>query len=251
MTIITELDLLSQDGTRMTLHNVSLQSLTRLLSGQIPGTRLVLHLPNDVESRAAATTLRSYRGQLTPEQIAALRTRVDSLKMSGRSRNCLGNYGFEYLGQIARRTEDQLLEMKNFGNESLGEIEQLLTDNGGLAFGMADVIDGYLAWLVDITVEQLGDLRAPFHRLIERRSGDVFMPDLSIGQLAALTPREIVDIISDELERGHYRSLTSDELAWVMRTITTGREVLGTLCGLDYGTEEYREIAPFLSHRWP
>lgn len=64
-----------------------------------------------------------------------LKTRVDELELSVRSANCLRAAGIETLGDLVRRSEQEMLEFRNFGRKSLTELHQVL-DDLGLAFGM-------------------------------------------------------------------------------------------------------------------
>lgn len=55
---------------------------------------------------------------------------VASWSMSARTRNCLDVNQFETKGQVADKTADQLLEMKNFGRRCLDEVRALLRADG-------------------------------------------------------------------------------------------------------------------------
>jgi DNA-directed RNA polymerase subunit alpha len=68
---------------------------------------------------------------------------IDSLELSVRSVNSLKNSNVRTLGDLVRLTEQQILEVKNFGKKSLQEIADLL-EREGLNFGMRfeEVEDG-------------------------------------------------------------------------------------------------------------
>ena len=59
----------------------------------------------------------------------------EELELSFRSQNCLNNAGIKLIGQLAQKTESELLALKNCGRRSLGEIEDALADMG-LTLGM-------------------------------------------------------------------------------------------------------------------
>jgi DNA-directed RNA polymerase subunit alpha len=65
----------------------------------------------------------------------ALKTPIDDLDLSVRSVNSLKNSNIRTLGDLVRQTENQILQVKNFGKKSLQEIAMLL-EKQGLAFGM-------------------------------------------------------------------------------------------------------------------
>jgi DNA-directed RNA polymerase subunit alpha len=60
---------------------------------------------------------------------------VTDFELSVRSRNCLQKMGIMTLGDLARTTETDLLNSKNFGETSLVEIREMM-DAKGLALGM-------------------------------------------------------------------------------------------------------------------
>jgi DNA-directed RNA polymerase subunit alpha len=64
-----------------------------------------------------------------------LRTPIDDLELSVRSVNSLKNSSIRTLGDLVRQTENQILQVKNFGKKSLQEIADLL-EREGLNFGM-------------------------------------------------------------------------------------------------------------------
>jgi DNA-directed RNA polymerase subunit alpha len=64
-----------------------------------------------------------------------LRTPIDDLELSVRSVNSLKNSNIRTLGDLVRQTENQILQVKNFGKKSLQEIAELL-EREGLNFGM-------------------------------------------------------------------------------------------------------------------
>jgi DNA-directed RNA polymerase subunit alpha len=63
------------------------------------------------------------------------KTPIDDLDLSVRSVNSLKNSNIRTLGDLVRQTENQILQVKNFGKKSLQEIANLLNSEG-LAFGM-------------------------------------------------------------------------------------------------------------------
>ncbi len=60
---------------------------------------------------------------------------VDELELSVRSANCLQNANIRYIGELAQKTEAEMLKTKNFGRKSLKEIKEILTEMD-LSLGM-------------------------------------------------------------------------------------------------------------------
>ena len=60
---------------------------------------------------------------------------ISALDLSVRASNCMREEGIETVGELVRRSKDDLLQVKNFGKTSLREIEKKL-DELGLTLGM-------------------------------------------------------------------------------------------------------------------
>ena len=60
---------------------------------------------------------------------------ISELDLSVRAANCMEVEGFETLADICSRTEEDLLQIRNFGKTSLKEITKKLTERG-LSLGM-------------------------------------------------------------------------------------------------------------------
>ena len=52
---------------------------------------------------------------------------VSELELSVRSINCLQNAKIDFIGELVQRSENELLQMKNFGRKSLNEIKAILS----------------------------------------------------------------------------------------------------------------------------
>jgi hypothetical protein len=59
-----------------------------------------------------------------------LRCRIDDMELSVRPSNCLRNNKIYYIGDLIQKTENDLLSIKNFGQESLAEIKYELEKYG-------------------------------------------------------------------------------------------------------------------------
>lgn len=88
-------------------------------------------LEGDVFSRPKATSADGVDPAL--EQKLAMT--LSDLKLSVRASNCLENMDIRTVGQLVVQNEDQLLELRNFGETSLNEVKQKLTEIG-LRLGM-------------------------------------------------------------------------------------------------------------------
>lgn len=60
---------------------------------------------------------------------------VDELELSVRSANCLATANIRYIGELVQKSEQEMLNTKNFGRKSLKEIRDVLSDMG-LSLGM-------------------------------------------------------------------------------------------------------------------
>jgi DNA-directed RNA polymerase subunit alpha len=78
---------------------------------------------------------------------------VDELELSVRSANCLKNANIKFIGEMVKKTDQEMLKTKNFGRKSLNEIKELLHAMG-LDFGMK--VEGFPTRkeLDELTVEK-------------------------------------------------------------------------------------------------
>lgn len=65
---------------------------------------------------------------LSPDEQAVLMRPVTDLNLSVRARKCMNRLNIQTIGELVRRTADELLECKNFGVTSLKEIREKLTN---------------------------------------------------------------------------------------------------------------------------
>jgi DNA-directed RNA polymerase subunit alpha len=70
-----------------------------------------------------------------PELEAVLGKSLEEFDLSVRTANCLKNASIGTVRDLVSRTENEILEIKNFGKKSLEELQELL-DRLGLSFGM-------------------------------------------------------------------------------------------------------------------
>jgi DNA-directed RNA polymerase subunit alpha len=68
---------------------------------------------------------------------ALIDTPVEELELSVRSSNCLRNANIKSIGDLTRRTEEEIAKTRNFGKKSLQEIKEKLRDRN-LSLGMKD-----------------------------------------------------------------------------------------------------------------
>lgn len=67
---------------------------------------------------------------LSPDEQALLDRPIADLNLSVRARKCMVRLGLTTIGELVRRTGDDLLECKNFGVTSLNEVREKLTTQG-------------------------------------------------------------------------------------------------------------------------
>ena len=66
---------------------------------------------------------------MTPDQQAVLDRPISDLNLSVRARKCMVRLGLSTIGELLRKTGDDLLECKNFGVTSLNEVREKLTEH--------------------------------------------------------------------------------------------------------------------------
>jgi DNA-directed RNA polymerase subunit alpha len=67
---------------------------------------------------------------MSPDEIAILDRPIAELNLSVRARKCMARLGMNSIGELVRKTGEELLECKNFGVTSLTEVREKLTPMG-------------------------------------------------------------------------------------------------------------------------
>jgi DNA-directed RNA polymerase subunit alpha len=102
------------------------------------------HDPTDPKARMFLSHARSGMSMYYDEDLERkedrlnqiLRIPITDFELSVRARNCLNKMNIMSLGDLVRKTEQELLSYKNFGETSLNEIKEILGSKG-LRLGMA------------------------------------------------------------------------------------------------------------------
>lgn len=115
---ITEAELLSYKN----FGETSLQEIKVILESKS------LHLGMYLEEKQFSTAETSEHD--IAEDQSLTNKFVDDLQLSVRSRTCLQKLGIRTIGDLVRRTDAELLGVKNFGVTSLNEIKKALTNLG-------------------------------------------------------------------------------------------------------------------------
>jgi DNA-directed RNA polymerase subunit alpha len=84
-------------------------------------------LPSEDDEEKRQRELAELREKLTKD--------VDELELSVRSANCLKNANIHNIVELVQKTEQEILQTKNFGRKSLNEIKEVL-EGMGLKLGM-------------------------------------------------------------------------------------------------------------------
>jgi len=85
---------------------------------------------DDIQSDSAPDEEEAYIQEI-------LNTPVEELELSVRSSNCLKNANIKTIGDLTRRTEEEIAKTRNFGKKSLSEIKEKLKERN-LSLGMTD-----------------------------------------------------------------------------------------------------------------
>jgi DNA-directed RNA polymerase subunit alpha len=90
---------------------------------------------SELGSRVNSASRGSVTSRIDPETETKLRLTVADLKLSVRASNCLEAENINTVRDLVQRNEDQLLEVRNFGETTLTEVKEKLTELG-LRLGM-------------------------------------------------------------------------------------------------------------------
>jgi DNA-directed RNA polymerase subunit alpha len=99
---------------------------------------ILRHYPNHAQARlyagdAEASTRMFYdreQEKKADKHSQVLKIPVSDFELSVRSRNCLQKMNIQTLGDLIMKTEQELLSYKNFGETSLSEIKEVLSQKG-------------------------------------------------------------------------------------------------------------------------
>jgi DNA-directed RNA polymerase subunit alpha len=117
---ITEVELLSYKN----FGETSLREIKAVLESK--GLRLGIAL----EEKQFAAAEPFDRSGIKEEYEGLLSKSVDDLQLSVRARKCLQKLNIRTIGELIRRTDAELLGIKNFGVTSLNEIKKAISNLG-------------------------------------------------------------------------------------------------------------------------
>ena len=88
-----------------------------------------LELGQFVQDKAAPEPVMDMSA-MSPDEQAMLERPISDLNLSVRARKCMARLGLTLIGELLRKSGDDLLECKNFGVTSLNEVREKLTTMG-------------------------------------------------------------------------------------------------------------------------
>ncbi len=116
LTRVTEQELLSSKN----FGETSLDEIREIMVAK--GLKLGQNANQRVEQDAVVDT-----SNLSPDEQALLSRPISELELSVRARKCMVRLGLTSIGELIRKTGDDLLECKNFGVTSLNEVKEKLS----------------------------------------------------------------------------------------------------------------------------
>src|SRR5690606_1998728 len=100
---------------------------------------LIQHLMIITDENITFDTKREEKEDVVDESLLQLRkvlnTPLEDLELSVRAFNCLKAAKINSLSELVQYTQEELMKFRNFGQKSLTEIEQMLSEKN-LTFGM-------------------------------------------------------------------------------------------------------------------
>jgi DNA-directed RNA polymerase subunit alpha len=124
----------------MTLGDLTTTSEQELLSSKNFGETSLVEIKEMMASKGlelgqfatekARTEMEFEPTNISPDEQALLGKPIADLNLSVRARKCMIRLGVATIGELLRRTGDELLECKNFGVTSLNEVREKLTTHG-------------------------------------------------------------------------------------------------------------------------
>ena len=124
----------------MTLGDLTTTSEQELLASKNFGETSLIEIKEMMASKGLdlgqfalekhKTDLEMEPALMSPDEQALLSKSIAELNLSVRARKCMVRLNISTVGELVRRTGDELLECKNFGVTSLNEVREKLTANG-------------------------------------------------------------------------------------------------------------------------
>ncbi|MGB9735251.1 MAG: DNA-directed RNA polymerase subunit alpha [bacterium] len=105
-----------------------------ITAARILSEQLVL-FTEDVIEHGSLEVIHTEKVQEDNKLAELLNKNIDELEFSVRATNCLKNANIKTIGELVLKTEQEILQMKNFGRKSLNEIKEVLASMG-LHLGM-------------------------------------------------------------------------------------------------------------------
>ena len=106
----------------------ALESSIEIMINQLKGIVGFVEKAEVVESEEAATTEKPAKKDTADNEF--LKTRIESLDLSTRTANALANANVRTVGGLARKTEEDLLEIDGLGDKGIQEIKRALGGHG-------------------------------------------------------------------------------------------------------------------------
>jgi DNA-directed RNA polymerase subunit alpha len=123
------------DYEKLTLEVWTNATVTPEESVSLASTLLKDHLAIFIAAEDALRGDASAAGQGGSELDAVLSKNLEEFDLSVRTANCLKNASIQTVRDLVSKSENEILEIKNFGKKSLEELQELLS-RLGLSFGM-------------------------------------------------------------------------------------------------------------------
>jgi DNA-directed RNA polymerase subunit alpha len=124
------------DYEKLTLEVWTNGTVTPEESVSLASTLLKDHLAIFIAAEESLRGEGSSSGQDLSELDAVLSKSLEEFDLSVRTANCLKNASIQTVRDLVSKSENEILEIKNFGKKSLEELQELLS-RLGLSFGMS------------------------------------------------------------------------------------------------------------------
>ncbi len=94
----------------------------------------VIITPPEEEEEEAYVETEEQKQEVRADNSDVYGRKIEELELSVRSLNCLKRAKIETIGDLLKKTEEELLKIKNFGQKSLEEVKEKLREKFGLEF---------------------------------------------------------------------------------------------------------------------
>ncbi len=106
------------------------EALEKSIEIMIIQLKAIIGFKEDVQEETVDNVIEAENEEESEDQSEFLKTRIENLNLSARTTNALEKANIRTIGGLARKKEEDILDLDGLGNKGLEEIKKILGENG-------------------------------------------------------------------------------------------------------------------------